>query len=502
MSIDFNKNVTFIMDLANNHMGSVDHGLRIIRDMRRATDGFDYNFAIKLQYRHLDTFIHPSFQNRMDIKYIKRFSETRLSPEEFLCLKSEAQELGFLTVCTPFDETSIDLIEEHDFDIIKVASCSFTDWPLLERIAQTSMPIVASTATATLEDMDRVVSFLEHRHKQFALMHCVAEYPTPDHHLALNQIELLRTRYRNLPVGYSTHESPEETAAVKIALAKGATLLEKHVGVPTSEFELNAYSATPAQIHAWVQSAAEALKMCGVRGQRSDPVASERASLLGLRRGVFSRRALMKGEIIREKDVMLAIPAMDGQISANNLSKYIEYTALTDIAANAPISLEQVASHDQREQVYAVVQTVRKMFRKAHVRVPGQVDLEISHHFGMDRFHEVGATMVTVINREYCKKLIVLLPGQRHPEQYHLGKEETFDVLYGNVVVCLDDEEQHLTAGDIVTVKRGVRHSFMSADGVIIEEVSSTHKADDSYYTDPSIPDGSLRKTLITYWLD
>ena len=68
------------------------------------------------------------------------------------------------------------VIEGQGLYIIKDASCSFTDWPLLERIAATGRPIIASTAGASLEDIDRVVSFLMHRDKRFAILHCVGEY--------------------------------------------------------------------------------------------------------------------------------------------------------------------------------------------------------------------------------------------------------------------------------------------------------------------------------------
>jgi len=84
----------------------------------------------------------------MDLKYVKRFSETRLSTGQYKMLCDEMKAQGFVTICTPFDEASVDLIEEHDFDIIKVASCSFTDWPLLERIVKAPKPIIASTAVS------------------------------------------------------------------------------------------------------------------------------------------------------------------------------------------------------------------------------------------------------------------------------------------------------------------------------------------------------------------
>ena len=35
----------------------------------------------------------------------------------------------------------------------------------------------------------------------------------------------------------------------------------------------------------------------------------------------------------------------------------------------------------------------------------------------MDNFAKFGSTIITVVNREYCKRVIVLLPGQTHPEQ-------------------------------------------------------------------------------------
>ena len=57
-----------IFDLANNHMGSVEHGLKIIRAIHKAARGFPYHFAVKFQYRQLDTFIHPDFKNRYDFK--------------------------------------------------------------------------------------------------------------------------------------------------------------------------------------------------------------------------------------------------------------------------------------------------------------------------------------------------------------------------------------------------------------------------------------------------
>ena len=492
----------FVFDMANNHMGSVEHGLRIIREVREVSKDFGFNFGFKLQYRHLDTFIHPDFKSRMDIHYVKRFSETRLDADQFRALKDEMKALGFVAICTPFDEPSVDLIEEHDFDVIKVGSCSFTDWPLLERIVKTDKPIIASTAGASLDDIDKVVSFFEHREKDFALMHCVGEYPTPDAHLRLHQIRFLEQRYPQITVGYSTHEDPGNVDAVKMAIAEGATIFEKHVGVPTEQIHLNAYSATPEQIRRWLEAASQAFEMCGVSDRRSEFSEVEMASLRSLRRGVFVRRRIQKGERIELADVFFAIPTLEGQITANDMSKYTEFYADTDIEANASLLASNTTRKEIREKVYDIVQRVKEFVRKSGVIVPPKVDLEISHHYGIDRFDEFGMTMVTVVNREYCKKLILMLPGQQHPEQYHEQKEETFHILYGDAWANLDGDVRQYKAGEVVTIEKGVKHSFGTDTGVIIEEISSTHYVHDSYYTDPAIMQNQYRKTLLTYWLD
>ncbi len=492
----------FVFEMANNHMGDVNHGLLIIREMHEISQGYPFQFAVKLQFRHLETFIHPDYRDRVDFKYVKRFMETRLQQDEFKQLKDEMKSHGFVAVCTPFDEKSVDLIEELDFDIIKVASCSFTDWPLLERIVLTDKPIIASTAGSTLEDIDRVVSFFEHRKKDFALMHCVGEYPTQPVDLNLKQIMLLRERHPKARIGFSTHEDPENMEAIKIAIGCGASIFEKHVGVATDTYKLNPYSANPQQVKKWLDAAMQAFEMCGISNQRMVFSQSELASLRSLRRGVFARRDIKKNERITFSDMMFAIPVQDKQLAANDVSKYTEFYADEDISINSPLLRTNTRQVFIREQVNDIVQRVKEIIQKSNVLIPPRVNLEISHHYGLENFYQYGLTMVTIVNREYCKKMIIMLPKQRHPEQFHRQKEETFYILWGSVWLNLDDEERLCRAGEIVTIERGVRHSFHTDDGVVIEEISSTHFVDDSFYTDPAITSNPSRKTLLTYWLD
>ena len=110
--------------------------------------------------------------------------------------------------------------------------------------------------------------------------------------------------------------------------------------------------------------------------------------------------------------------------------------------------------------------------------------------------------MINCINREYCKKIILVLKGQENPTHTHKLKEETFHILYGDMELTLSGKKQLCHAGDIVTVERGVPHSFASPTGAIFEEVSTTHYKNDSFYEDPAITRNTNRKTEMTFWAD
>ncbi|MBF0463546.1 MAG: N-acetylneuraminate synthase family protein [Nitrospirae bacterium] len=492
----------FIFEMANNHMGDVQHGLRVIREFHNVCSGFkEFNFAFKFQYRDIETFIHNDYKNRTDIKYVKRFLETNISASEKKLLKTEAEKLGFITICTPFDENSVDLIEDHGFSIIKIASCSFTDWPLLEKIAKKDKPIIASTASASLEDIDQVVLFFEHREKTLCLMHCVGEYPTAESNLQLNQIDLLKRRYPDLTVGFSTHESPDNTDSIKIAIAKGAKVFERHVALKTEKYDINAYSSTPEQIQAWLKSASSAFAMCGgVSVERFAGSDKEKADLRGLQRGVFAKTTIEAGQCIDTSNTFYAIPNLENQIVANDMSKYIEFIAIKNIKAGEPVTLPDVSTKNFRADVLAIINKLKPLLTESKIALSDKLEMELSHHYGIERFSEWGAAIINCINREYCKKIIILLPGQKHPVHFHKKKEETFHVLYGSVTVNLGGIEKTYKCGDIVVVEREVKHNFSSEDGAIFEEISTTHYKDDSFYDDEKI--AKNRKTAMTFWAD
>jgi len=489
-----------ILEMANNHMGCLEHGKRIIKEFSVLLDEFpQFSFAFKLQYRNLDTFIRPDFVYRTDIKHVKRFKETRLSRQEqqelVNCIKSN----GFWSMCTPFDNDSVANIQNDGFDIIKIASCSFGDWPLVEDVAKVGLPIIASTAGADLTTIDNTILFFQNRGLDFIIQHCVGEYPTPLLNMNLNQIDYLKDRHPEVRFGFSTHEDPSDTRLVQMAVAKGAVSFEKHVGIPTPEWPLNLYSSNLDQTRAWLAAARDAKVACGVLTERYKPTDRERNSLIALQRGAFLKSNIKKGQIITLGDVFFAFPPSEGQITAANFSKYEEIIAIGDMQEGQEIRPENVCVTNTKKQLVDLASEVMSLVDRSGVIVPQKFELEISHHYGLERFRDYGLSVITLVNREYCKKVLICLPNQRHPEQYHKLKEETFNVLFGELEISLDGRYFNLKAGDVLTILPEQRHEFISCSGAVLEEISSTHYPSDSYYTDTEIMSNYNRKSIVKW---
>jgi len=496
----FNFNGLLILDLANNHQGDLEHGLSIIQSLGQVIREFDVRVALKFQFRQLDSFIHPSYRERDDIPHIPRFTSTRLPLEDYKTMIAEARSQGMLTMCTPFDEESVDIIQAMDIDLMKIASCSLSDWPLVERVASASMPTAISTGGASFQDIDTAVRLLEATNHQIGLHHCVSIYPTPPEKMQLNQIELLKRRYRKCAIGWSTHEDPDDTITVQLALSKGAVFFERHVGMRSNKYELNKYSSTPEQVRNWIMGLLSAQKKLGALN-RFPPTADERKALDSLKRGVFARRDIKLGETINRSDIFFAAPLIKGGLSSGDWQQRV--TATRDIDKNEPLLEESAAKIISEEQrIEEIMLQVRGMLYDSQVSVNPESRVEISHHYGLERFREFGAVIIDVINREYCKKLIIQLPRQKHPYHYHEKKEETFQVLYGDLEVERDGEPFILKNGDLFLVEPGKWHKFSTLHGVIFEEISTTHFDNDSYYADELISrlPRSARKTRIEHW--
>lgn len=491
-----------IFEMANNHQGFIDHGIAIIEEMAKICRKYNVKGAVKLQYRNLDSFIHPNYKGSTEDKHISRFESTRLRKEEFDILVEKIREESMLPMSTPFDEDGVDWCISQGLPIIKVASCSSMDWPLMEKLAETRKPLIVSTGGKSVSDIDKIYNFLIHRNCKFSFMHCIAEYPVPEERVQLDFIERMKKRYRGIVIGYSGHEDPNDNLIPMMAVAKGAQMFERHVGLPTDEIKLNKYSMDPEQTERWVEALVRAKTICTLKSNDESKYISQEEvkSLQTLMRGVYAKTEIKEGEHLSLANVYFAIPFKpeNKQMSSSEFSE--DVIASRDYSVNEPVFEQRTITDINIAR--SAIHDVKGLLFEASIALGREYEVELSHHYGMGKFRNIGATIISIINREYCKKLLVVLPGQSHPSHYHKVKEETFQVLYGDLECVIEGKIVEMKAGDIITVLRGQMHSFSSREGAVFEEISTTHLKGDSYYEDEKIDKQDLikRKTIIKEW--
>lgn len=484
------RGLTFIWEMANNHGGSMEHAKLIIDRFAEVSKRAPGKCAIKFQFRQLDTFIHKDFQDS-DLKYVKRFRSTRLSKEQFTELAQYVRSKGMLVVATPFDNESLQWIKDLDVDIIKVASCSVDDWPLLWELASIPKQVIISTAGASEDTIRKVHNLMVQFGREHAFMHCVGEYPTPSEHANLSRIDSMRRILRNTQLGISTHEGPEQRSIVPYAVAKGCTIIEKHVDVAEDGHTPNAYSVSP-------EGAAELIEevkwvLTALWGEPTN----EKEALDKLKRGVYLRHDVPAGHTLCLEDFYYAMPCQEGQLNASQVNELRGLELTEDFKRDEILPTHVLENAIRKKKAAALVDEAQKILIRAGIKTSTTDEVELSTHYGIDKFRHTGALIVNKVNREYCKKLIVMLPDQAHPSHHHIRKEETFELLWGDCTLTLNGRDVEMKPGHPVLISREVVHSFKSAGGCVIEEISTTHHKGDSIYDDPEIAKLELRDRKI-----
>ena len=216
-----------IAEIGNNHNGNIDIALQLIDAAHAA--GAD---CAKFQMRDMGRLYSNSGKSsdmasdlgtQYTLDLLERF---QLSDDElFRCFDYSASK-GLVPLCTPWDETSLQKLNQWGMEGFKVASADFTNHALLTQLAATGKPLICSTGMASELEIRSGIRHLQKAGANYVLLHCNSTYPTPFKDVNLRYLERLR-ELADAPVGYSGHERGIEIPIAAAAL--GAVVIEKHI---------------------------------------------------------------------------------------------------------------------------------------------------------------------------------------------------------------------------------------------------------------------------------
>lgn len=300
-------NTYMIAEMSANHNGDLDTAKQIMRAISES--GAD---AVKLQTYTPETMTidcdQPDFKigsgtiwegKKLFDLYGEAYTPWKWHEELF----SLANELGMDCFSTPFDNTSVDFLEQFDPPCYKVASFELVDLPLIEYIASKGRPIIMSTGMGSLAEISEAVEVIKRAGVPLALLKCTSAYPSPPESMNLRTIPHLAAAF-DVPAGLSDHSL--EIAVPVAAVTLGATIIEKHFTLSRNDpGPDSAFSLEPQEFKAMVDAIRTAEQAIGkVSYQLTD---REHASKV-FRRSLYIVADLKAGDMLTSENVRIIRP--------------------------------------------------------------------------------------------------------------------------------------------------------------------------------------------------
>lgn len=329
----------FIAEIGLNHNGSMDLAKGLVFEAAKSGATI-----VKFQKRFPESLATKEF---LDAPFLKcpLFGETQrevrekleLTLDEYKELETYTISLGLVFCASVFDLDSLRFLQNLSNPIVKIASHSITNGPLLQAIADTGLPVICSVGGASDSEIDIAFDILNS--SPLILLHCVSSYPTPDDLVKLDTITHLREKY-DIPVGFSSHEQGVEISIAATVL--GACMVERHFTYDRAMVGLDhGISLTSPEFSDMVIRTRRLEK---VRGVKTELFSAEHAARNNYHVGLYVTRNVKKGEMLDENDIICLQPlnSTDKFFTGLELGSVIGKVIKEDLGEGGQISRDLV----------------------------------------------------------------------------------------------------------------------------------------------------------------
>jgi len=299
------RKVLIIAEAGVNHNGTLelarklvdvasDCAADIVKFQTFTADSIVSRSAEKAQYQKETTSTSESLHGM--IKKLELDKETHLE------LNTYCKEKRIEFLSSPFDNRSIDLLDELGLERLKIPSGEINNLPYLRHIGSFGKPIILSTGMSNLSEIEAALDILEKAgtsRDEITVLHCNTEYPTPMEDVNLNAMLTIR-RKLGVKVGYSDHTLGIEIPIAAVAL--GATVIEKHFtldrNLPGPDHRA---SLEPGELKDMIKSIRNIERAMGDGVKKPSP--SETKNIPIARKSIVVKMSIKKGEIFSDENL-------------------------------------------------------------------------------------------------------------------------------------------------------------------------------------------------------
>ena len=333
------SSATFVIAEAGvNHGGDMSIAKKLI-DLASESGADAVKFqTFRAEHLILDSVQKAPYQQKTTDSSESQFDmlkKLEVSREQNLELKRYSEEKNIIFLTTPFDENSLDEIDELDLPAYKIASTDTTNLPFLKKVAKKGKPIFLSTGMTYLSEVQMALETMYEFNKDIVLLQCTANYPIRDDEVNLAVINTFKN-YFDILVGYSDHTVGVGAAA--FAIPMGASVVEKHFTLDKSqEGPDHKASLSPDELKEFVKLVRKVDAYIGSSIKK--PNLSETKTRASLQKCLVAQCTIQKGELFSEENI---IAKRTGGIGISP----IYYQSLIGEIANKMYVMDEIISND------------------------------------------------------------------------------------------------------------------------------------------------------------
>lgn len=242
----------FIAEFCQNHNGDFDTLVDMIEQasMAGATHG-------KMQTIYSDNLtFRPEFEHGVmtdgKVAAIKRPYDQEYNRLKGLEI-SQDQSAKFVEICkknnlipmtTCFARSNMNEIIKAGFTSIKIASYDCGSYQMIRELKNNFQEITISTGASYNNEIEYASKIL--KGSNFAILHCVTQYPTPLSEMNLARMQWLSKFSKDYGLSDHSNVSEDGVWACKVAIYLGAKILERHFTIlPSDQTRDGPVSITP-----------------------------------------------------------------------------------------------------------------------------------------------------------------------------------------------------------------------------------------------------------------
>lgn len=321
------ERVFVIAEIGNNHNGSLNLAKQLVDVAIDA--GAD---CVKFQLRDRATlYRHKADGSRAEdlgVEYIQDLlDKVELSVDEHRLLRDYCRQNNITYLCTPWDETSVDILAGFDVPALKIASADLCNPFLISKAAELDKPLILSTGMSVEPEIAAAIKQLQQLNIPFALLHCNSTYPAPESDIQLNYIKRLQEMHPL--IGYSGHE--RGIAISHAAVALGAKIIERHITLDRNmEGPDHLASLEPAEFRQLVDGIRQLEAALPWRGSERHTSQGERLNRENLGKSVIAACAIPQGTTMTRNMLRIASPGQG--LPPYRLTELLGKPALRNIA--------------------------------------------------------------------------------------------------------------------------------------------------------------------------